>query len=95
MSGCWQQSITDAAISHLRGIRKLNMSVCSQIAITDAALLHLRGIHTLSIAFCDGITGATFGALAGIASLTVSDDALYSLAKGMGLPVVPRIKDYD
>jgi hypothetical protein len=44
MSGCTQNTVTDAAFAHLRGIHTLYMGSCSQTTTTDAAFVHLRGL---------------------------------------------------
>ena len=43
MRGCRQATITDAALTHLRGIHTFDMSWCRQATITDAAFTHLHG----------------------------------------------------
>ena len=52
MRWCRQDSITDAAFAHLRGIHTLRMSYCSQPTITDAAFAHLRGVRVLTMLDC-------------------------------------------
>jgi hypothetical protein len=71
MSACHQNSITDAAFKHLRGIHTLNMFYCNQVGITDAAFEHLRGINTLDMRCCDqaGITYVGIAKLRGIHKL--------------------------
>ena len=67
MTGCCQDTITDAAFAHLAGIQSLDMSECSQATITDAAFVHLAGIQRLAMRKCcqAGITDAAFAPLAG------------------------------
>jgi hypothetical protein len=62
MGYCRQETITDAAFVHLRGIHTLDMRFCYQSTITDAAFEHLRGIHTLRMHGCrqSTITDATW-----------------------------------
>jgi hypothetical protein len=50
--GCYQDTITDAAFEHLKGIKVLNMSFCNQATITDAAVVHLKGIQKLYMRDC-------------------------------------------
>jgi len=53
MSGCDQESITDRAFSHLKGIHTLSMLCCTQTTITDKAFSYLNGIHTLDMRYCN------------------------------------------
>jgi hypothetical protein len=48
MSGCDQETITDAAFVHLAGINALYMSDCSQATITNKAFLCLKDVPKLS-----------------------------------------------
>ena len=52
MSHCDQNTITDAAFVHLRGIHTLNMDFCHQATITDAICANLRGITYLEADGC-------------------------------------------
>jgi hypothetical protein len=69
--GCDQDTLTDAALAPLRGIRVLNMGACAQF--TDAAFVHLKGIHTLLLPDCKQptITDAALAHLKGIKCLVL------------------------
>ena len=55
MRFCRQDTITDAAFEHLKGIEKLNMRFCRQDTITDAAFQHLKGIKGLFMYGCRAV----------------------------------------
>ena len=90
ISGCSQPTITDKALSHLKGIFALDISYCPQF--TDAAFPHLKGIHILKMDGCSQstITDAAFAHLEGIQALSMSGcnqttltDAAFSHLKGI------------
>jgi hypothetical protein len=49
MEKCDQDTITDSAFQHLKGIQMLEMSGCNQDGISDSAFLHLEGIRGISM----------------------------------------------
>lgn len=74
ISTCY--SNTDAAITHLRGIRHIEVSNNGWIGhswITDDAFVHLQGIHTLKIRGFRRITNAIFEHLRGINTLEITN----------------------
>ena len=90
MRECNQETITDAAFVHLKGIHTIVMPFCDQRTITDAAFKYLAGVHTLNIMRCDQetITDAAFVNLKGVRELdmrsckqkTITDAAFKHLA---------------
>ena len=52
LSGCEQDTITDAAFVPLTGIQSLDMTRCNQPSITDAAFAPLAGIQSLIMTGC-------------------------------------------
>ena len=52
MRNCSQPGIGDAALTHLAGIRFLNMSGCTQATFTGASFAHLQGILFLAMSGC-------------------------------------------
>jgi hypothetical protein len=58
MRGCNQETITDTAFTHLKGIHTLNMHSCDQDTLTDAIFSYIKGVRVLDMDNCRGIERA-------------------------------------